>query len=49
MERAWVFEKIKEKAKEGSEIWVQAKILEVFATVRTLGDTLFELQILYIG
>lgn len=40
---------IKEKTKEDSKIWVQAKILEHVVATTKLGDKLVELQLLYLG
>ena len=42
MEWAGMFSKIKEKTNEGSEIWVQIKILDGVAAATTLGDIMVE-------
>lgn len=42
MKWAYMFATIKGNTKQGSKLWVQAKILEGVATATTLGDTLIE-------
>lgn len=44
-----MFATIKEKTKEGSEIYMQARILEGVAATTFLGDTMVEFQLLYLG
>lgn len=46
---AWVFATLKGKIKEGSEIWMKAKIWKGVSNSTTLGDTLVEYQLLCFG